>query len=192
MIRGPYGREDARPEPAAEAGALVEALVTRGVAARMASELVATHPLSRIRTKLEVFDWLVQSGDKRVERNAAGYLVSSIRADYRDPADWTAKATKAAAREAERRTMEAERVRKAAAAVAEKAEADRTTELRTRWGELSGAQREAITVRVKAEHPGLRRWKSMLEPLCLDELERLMASGAEIPAMAEQGQLFGA
>ena len=35
----------------------------------------------RGRASVEVFDWLVQNGDKRVVRNPAGYLVASIRAE---------------------------------------------------------------------------------------------------------------
>jgi hypothetical protein len=191
FIRGPYGREDAHPEPAAEAAALVEALTSRGVAAKVASELVATHPLNRVRIKLETFDWLVQNNDKRVERNPAGYLVAAIRADYRDPADWTAKAAKAAAREAERCAAEVERKKKVEAAAAERAEAERTAELRLRWESLTDSQREGITARVKSEHPGLRRWKAMLEPLCLAELERLLTTGEPIPTATTQGTLFG-
>jgi hypothetical protein len=194
FIRGPYGRDEPGPEPAAEVTALIEALTTRGVAAKVAAELVATHPISRVRTKLEVFDWLVQNHDKRVERNPAGYLVAAIRADYRNPSDWTAKATKAAAREAARRAAEAARLQKAEAtaakAAAAEAAADREARLRERWNALTDPQREAITACVRAEHPGLRRWKSMIEPLCLAELERLLDAGETIPSVFAQGQLF--
>ena len=48
----------------------------------------------------------------------------------------------------------------------------RDAELRTRWEALPDAEREAILAQVKAENPGLSRWKKMLEPLCLVELER--------------------
>lgn len=190
FIRGPYGRDDGLHEPAAEAAALTEALAARGVGPKIAAELVATHPISRVRAKLEVFDWLVQNQDKRVARNPAGYLVASIRADYQDPADWAAKAAKAAAREAERRAAEAERRQKAEAEAEAKAQATRDADLRARWAALSDAQREAITARVKAENPGLKRWKSMLEPLCLAELERLLAAGKPVPAMPTQERLF--
>jgi hypothetical protein len=194
FIRGPYGRDEPRPEPAAEVTSLVEALVARGVVAKVASELVATHPISRVRTKLEVFDWLVQNRDKRVERNPAGYLVAAIRADYSEPADWAAKAAKAAAREADRRAAEAARREQAEAAAAEAtaAEMARVREARSRecWEALTDPQRDAITARVRAENPGLRRWKSMIEPLCLAELDRLMAAGEPIPSTAAQGRLF--
>ena len=37
-------------------------------------------------------------------------------------------------------------------------------DLKAAWEALSVADREAITAQVKAENPGLRRWKTMLEP----------------------------
>src|SRR4029077_14474244 len=88
---------------------LVKALRGCGITAKTAAELVGAHPASRIRTKLEVFDWLLRNGDKRVGKNPAGYLVASIRADYQAPGDFTSADTKAKADEAERRDGEAKR-----------------------------------------------------------------------------------
>ena len=124
-------------------------------------------------------------------RNAAGYLVASIRADYQDPCGWTAKTTKAAATEAERRSQ-AER-RDQAQRKAKKAgvEASREAELKAQWTALSNAQRETIIAKVKAENPALKRWKAMLDPLCLAELERLLATGEPIPSSVAQATLFG-
>jgi hypothetical protein len=48
----------------------------------------------------------------------------------------------------------------------------------------------AITARVKSENPGLKRWKSMLEPLCLAELDRLLTAGDPLPSAPAQAQLF--
>ena len=63
--------------------------------------------------------------------------------------------------------------------------------LRARWDALSDPQREAVTARVKADNPGLKRWKSMLEPLCLAELGRLLDSGEPLPeAASAQRSLF--
>ena len=47
----------------------------------------------------------------------------------------------------------------------------REAELRAAWEQLPAAEREAILAAVKAENPGLSRWKNMLEPLCLAALE---------------------
>jgi hypothetical protein len=190
FIRGPYGRDEPASEPAAESAALVDALTTRGVSPRAAAELVARCAPSRIRAKLEVFDWLVQNADKRVAKNPAGYLVASIRADYETPNGYAAKAAAAARREAERRAAEAERRRRAEEELAARAAARREAELKQRWAELAPAQRDAITARVKAEHPGLKRWRAMLEPLCLAELERLLQAGQPVPTAAAQASLF--
>jgi hypothetical protein len=190
FIQGPYFRADLPGDGAHGAGALVQALVSRGVAARAAASLVSKCDHARIRTKLEVFDWLVQNEDKRVAKNAAGYLVSSIRADYEAPGGYAARAAAAARREAQRREAEAERRRKAEEEAAVRAQAQREAALRRRWGALAAAQREAITSKVKAENPGLKRWKAMLEPLCLAELERMIQAGETISTAVEQGKLF--
>ena len=72
-----------------------------------------------------------------------------------------------------------ELARRADDEVRQKAEADARTqrdqareiELRAAWEELSASEREAILATVKADNPGLSRWKNMLEPLCLAALE---------------------
>src|SRR5258708_6893537 len=47
----------------------------------------------------------------------------------------------------------------------------READLRGRWEKLPESEREAIRAAVKADNPGLGRWKNMLEPLCLAALE---------------------
>lgn len=201
FVRGPRGRDDlAAAEPAAESAALVEALTGRGVSAKVAAALVDAHPPGRVRAKLEVFDWLVENEDARVAKNPAGYLVASIRNDYVPPHGYRASA--APASDATSAPTAASTSPKAARAEARKAEADarrraeaeaaaaRESELRQAWGSLTDAQREAIAARVKAENPKLRRWKSMLEPLCLAELDRLLSTGESLPSAAAQASLF--
>ena len=179
LIRGPRGRETAAPPPVDEKAELVAALRARSVAARVAGELVEKHPSHRVRTKLEVFDWLVKNEDKRVGKNPAGYLVASIREDYASPGGYAApppppEPSKAAERA---RAAEADRQRRAAAKAEAEAARAREAALRSKWEALPAADREAITDLVKSENPGLRRWKAMLEPLCLAELERRLAGG---------------
>lgn len=192
FIRGPYARDEdgEGPEPAAEAAALVEALTERGVTAKVAGSLVSKCDPGRIRTKIEVFDWLQQNEDARIGRNAAGYLVASIRADYDAPGDFVAKAAAAARREADRKAAEAERRRKAEEQAAAQVAAQRVLDLKARWEALKPGQREAILAKVKHENPGLKRWKAMLEPLYLAELGRLLETGEDVPSTAEQGNLF--
>ena len=92
FIRGRRATADAENPAAQEEQQqpvkLIEALKTRGVTGKTAQELVDTHSPSRIRTKIEVFDWLLRNEDKRVGKNPAGYLVASIRSDYQVPGDY--------------------------------------------------------------------------------------------------------
>lgn len=183
FIRGAQGRDPSSAEsPAVERPALIEQLTQRGVTAKVAADLVDSHALIRVRTKIEVFDWLVRNEDRRVGKNPAGYLVASIRSDYQAPPGFSSgdpdaprpkpapspKASAAGKAEAARKRLEAEQAA---------AESARLAALQARWDALSEAERESITSRVKADNPGLRRWKSMLMPLCLNELGRLLEAG---------------
>jgi hypothetical protein len=182
LIRGlaaQSGTEPLSPQPASE---LVEALKARGVTGKTAAELVENHPATRIQTKIEVFDWLLKNEDKRVGKNPAGYLVASIRADYQAPNDFpvpgdplalfrgkgkgkgapTSTTTDPGADAAKAR---AGRERK------DKDDRDREATLRDAWDKLPDPDRDEILATVKAENPGLARWRKMLEPLCLAALE---------------------
>lgn len=181
LIRGRRGPLDPDVEPVDEPAALAGLLQERGVSAKIARELVDAHPAHRVQAKIEVFDWLVRNEDKRVAKNPAGYLVASIRADYETPEDYPPPA--------ETKTKPKPSPRKQRAAAKAKAEAvpcphENEAKLRAIWEKLPEADREAILAAVKAEHPGLGRWRNMLEPLCLAALEaRLRAS--EAPATEE-------
>jgi hypothetical protein len=153
---------------------LIEALKTRGVTAKTASAIVEAHAANRIRTKLDVFDWLMQNEDKRVGKNPAGYLVASIRADYEAPGDFPAPETEAVAKAAgEAKQAAAEAKRRDQGRAREESEQARVREahLRAVWDQLPEAERQEILAAVKAENPGLSRWTKMLEPLCLAALE---------------------
>jgi hypothetical protein len=182
LIRGPRGREPSGASPADEAAELIEALTGRGVTPRTAAELVEAHPPGRIRAKLEVFDWLVKNEDRRVGKNPAGYLVASIREDYQAPEDFQPAGEAEQLAEAERLAAEAERRRQEKGRAEAEVARGREAELRARWEALPPPEREAIAAQVRAENPGLRRWKSMLEPLCLDALaRRLSGEGPRAP-----------
>jgi hypothetical protein len=62
--------------------AMVSELVQRGIHSAMAQELATAVAEDVIREKLSWFDWLVKRNDKRVARNAPGFLVAAIREDY--------------------------------------------------------------------------------------------------------------
>jgi hypothetical protein len=155
------------------------------VTSKTAQELVDAHPHGRISTKIEVFDWLLRNEDKRVGKNPAGYLVASIRSDYKVPGDYRAhtSATKQVGTGIERLNSDLQRSRHAQRQANEEVQAQRDkvreSRLRAAWEQLSEAERDAILVAVKDENPGLGRWKNMLEPLCLSELEsRIKESSA--------------
>jgi hypothetical protein len=168
-----------------EPAELIDALMARGVTRKTAQELVDSHPPSRIRTKIEVFDWLLRSTDKRVGKNPAGYLVASIRSDYQAPSDYQTKTSGSKMSDRDGRQIKANLLRtqpiQQQARPEDQAQRDKAREvkLRAAWDRLTETEREAILAAVKAENPGLGRWKKMLEPLCLAVLEtRLTATGA--------------
>ena len=172
LIRGvdatPVGTE---PKDSREPVELVNALKSRGVTTKTAQELVEAHAPTRIRTKIEVFDWLIHNEDKRVGKNPAGYLVASIRSDYQTPGDYQSRpAPSRCALERTQRTHQDAR-RKADAEAQVQRDRARETKLRAVWEQLPAAERESILAAVKVQNPGLSRWKNMLEPLCLAALE---------------------
>jgi Replication initiator protein A len=174
FIRG--GQATAEPQdPTAchedQPSELIEALKARGVTAKTAQELVETHPAGRVRTKIEVFDWLLKNEDRRVGKNPAGYLVASIRSDYQAPVDYQARANQSKAAGKSRALAEAkvqEQVRARDEAERDKAREER---LRAAWEGLAESERASIRAAVEAENPGIGRWKNLLEPLYLAALE---------------------
>jgi hypothetical protein len=161
-------------------GELINALKTRGVTGRIAQELVETHPSGRIRTKIEVFDWLLRNEDKRIGKNPAGYLVASIRSDYQVPADYRSQVPRPKPTSGDAKGLKVDLVRSSEEQrrVSDEVQAQhdkvREGKLRAAWERLPETEREAILAAVKSENPGLGRWRNMLEPLCLSVLETRM------------------
>jgi len=185
LIRGTSGTSLNGVDEAQRKQALIEDLRSRGVAAKTAQELVGAHPASRIRTKIEVFDWLVENDDKRIGKNPAGYLVASIRSDYQMPGDYQS-----------RRSRGGVPLKPADRGARDKAQAEqsknREAQLRMAWDRLPADERDAILDSVKARHPGLSRWKNMLEPLCLAELENRIQEREKFPSQQLLFQDVGA
>ena len=174
LIRGRSAEAAGGPDPEQEAGELADVLKARGVTARTAAELVAKHPAGRVRTKVDVFDWLIKNGDKRVGKNPAGYLVASIRSDYQAPTDFPATPPApppGAPESAEAKRRAGAKAREAAVDGEADRDRDRDARLRDAWDRLSDPERDEILSAVKAANPGISRWRKMLEPLCLDVLE---------------------
>jgi hypothetical protein len=83
FVRAPKSRR-----PRAETrplSALEQRLVDRGVAVSSAVRLVREYPACQIQEKIEVFDAISTQGNSQTMRNPAGFLVQSIREDYKSP-----------------------------------------------------------------------------------------------------------
>jgi hypothetical protein len=179
FIRGQSAPSE--PSPPEQTSELIEALKARGVTAKTAAELVSAHPAGRIQTTIEVFDWLQRNGDKRVGKNPAGYLVASIRADYQAPGDFVPADVEAKAQAAGRAADEAKRQEKQRTREDDERTRAREAELRAAWERLPDDEREAILAAVKAENPGLSRWRNMLAPPCFAAMEARLNSPRPAP-----------
>src|SRR5581483_222696 len=103
--------------------------------------LVEAHPASRVRTKIEVFDWLLRNEDKRVGKNPAGYIVASIGVDYQAPGDFDPAAIEVKAQATERAAEQAKRQDQQRARDETDRAQSRTAELRAAWERLSEGER---------------------------------------------------
>lgn len=146
-----------------ELSELERELVTRGVSPPRAEELVASHAPERIRVKLEVFDWMLATKDKRVTRSPAGFLVKSIEDDYAAPRDFEIGADRAereaARRDQERRESEA-RNRQRAEQARERAIHARVTKY---WNSLTVAGQKELDAEAldQAEESLARSYREM-------------------------------
>ena len=175
------------PSADSDHGQLINALKTRGVASKTAQELVERHPPIQVRAKIEVFDWLLRNEDKRIGKNPAGYLVTSIRFNYQAPVDYRSQNSSQGVGPALKPLVPLSAAQLTSVDIQSQREKVREAKLRAAWERLPPMEREAILTIVKADNPGLGRWKNMLEPLCLSLLEARMNETSE---GTSQGLLF--
>ena len=124
---------------------LMAGLVERGVTASSARQLCEDCPEERIRSQLEVFDWLVANNDKRVARNPAGFLVSSIRGEYAPPRTFISEADKAKREQAAAlRKQKAEERAERQARLEEQRCAARSQAIAGFWNSLSPIERQRL------------------------------------------------
>ncbi len=120
-------------------------LVSRGITAATADDLVAAYPRDRIDHQIEVFDWLLSKKDNRVFKSPGGYLAESIRKSYAPPKGFESKAERERKRTAEqertRRAVEAKQRAEREQQAREEAEQNRIT---TYLGSLTVSEREAL------------------------------------------------
>jgi hypothetical protein len=79
------GASEAKLLLSTEQDAAFEQLKARGVSPAKASKLVRSYEANRIASKIAIFDWMMQRGDKRCSSNPAGFLVTAIQDDYSPP-----------------------------------------------------------------------------------------------------------
>jgi hypothetical protein len=84
----------APPGRGSELPALVRQLVERGVSPTKADELFASYPEARLREKIDIFDWLARTADRRIHRNPGGWLRKAIEDDYTAPKGYENAATR--------------------------------------------------------------------------------------------------
>ena len=130
---------------------IVAELVSRGVSAKAAADLAERHQEDAITAKIEIFDWLVAKGDKRVAKSPAGYLVSSINDGYASPKGFVSAVERekreAAKREEKNRVAAARRVEQETAA-RERAEEQRITNY---WKSLTAEQQAELQAAADAQ-----------------------------------------
>ena len=126
------------------------------------------------RGRAKVFDWGFVTGIlKNIARRGGPGPAPP-------PSDRAAKEAAGEARREQAAAQERER---------ERLDRERDGRLRAAWDALPEPEREAIRAAVRAENPGIGRWKAMLEPLCLAELERRRSPppGEKTPAAGSHG-----
>lgn len=67
----------------APVGPMAQKLIDKGVSEHVAQNLVASYPEERIKTQLECFDKMIATKGAKPPRNPAGFLVSSIKHEYK-------------------------------------------------------------------------------------------------------------
>ncbi|OYW20930.1 MAG: hypothetical protein B7Z55_06440 [Planctomycetales bacterium 12-60-4] len=115
-------------------------LTTRGLRATIAAELVRTFPAQQIAEKIELHDWLIERNDKRISQNAAGFLATAIREDYKLPKGFISKAERD-----KRRELAAQQEQAAALARQEQSEQSATRQAAiSYWEALPADERAAL------------------------------------------------
>jgi hypothetical protein len=154
---GPRTLEMEQDPPALTAPARPEStplereLISRGVTASTARELVAEYPEADIRARIEVFDWLVAKKDRRVSQSPGGWLSDSIRKEYDAPKGFETKADREMRQEAEeaKRRKEQDDARQKRAEQVREAEIERR--ITERWEAMTPDKQASLEAEALAE-----------------------------------------
>ncbi|WP_165074860.1 replication initiator protein A [Paludisphaera rhizosphaerae] len=164
---------------------LVAELVSRGVAAEVAEELVRTRPPELITLRLEVLEWVLsQKNQKIIKESPTGYLVSSIRDRYLAvPKGFESKAEREKRLAAERLKREQEHEGARLRMEAKRREDDLERRLSQRWEAMTPDERASLEAKALAEAgeearqqlEATPKFRSMLmTPIRKDYLRRLI------------------
>lgn len=124
---------------------LVQALLERGVTPTTAQQTVKEFSVERIRSQLEVFDWLVTQNDSKVSRNPAGFLISSIKGEYAPPRGFVSREEMARREAQTAKRKEREQRQAQLKAEREKSQqAAREDALKQFWQSYSAEERERM------------------------------------------------
>jgi hypothetical protein len=132
------------PQAEPESPPLAAELVSRGVTAKTAADLVRKYPAEAIQLKIDVFDWLMDRQDRRVAKSPEGYLVKSICDGYKTPKGFVSKAEL-------QRQAEAKRQKELDAAEARRREKEQAAREKAEKKAII-AYYEALTPEQKAAH----------------------------------------
>ena len=129
---------------------LVTELTKREVTEVVAIDLVQQFPAELVEAKVEIFDWLLETQDKRAAKSPAGYLVKSIADNYATPKGFVTRAERQAREEAkqarERQAAEQRHQQQAQEAHAR----DTKRRIDAYLKQLDPAERSALEARVLA------------------------------------------
>jgi hypothetical protein len=140
---GPRVLEIEQPSPALESSEptpLERELISRGVTASTARELVDDYSQEHVTAQVEHFDWLSEHHPKKVKENPGGYLAAAIRGDYAPPKGFKTKAERARENEAKEAKEKAERE----AARQRQAEREREREVSRLWASLTDKEKQQL------------------------------------------------
>lgn len=125
--------------------ALIHALVERGVTQNTAAHLSRSYSEDRIKTQLEVFDWMLGQKDPKMARNPAGFLIASIKGEYTPPKGFVSKGdAEKRAQQAETRKRKEEERKARALAREEERKRSQAQLCETFWASLSQDERNRL------------------------------------------------
>lgn len=171
---------------------LAELLINRGIAAEIATQLVAEFSAEQIRQQVAIFDWYATRNDKRISKNPPGFLAAAIRKNYQAPKEFleTVKPRRSKANATPVQRSTAKRAAEDSAMLAIREHISRLSseeiDLLTQTA-LAGASRFQHDTFRRLSEKGGKLWAECRDGLLIDYLRRnpeRIAKSANIPTAA--------